>query len=43
VRDLVELLESRRPQGAKAAIVLDKPIKAIGVYDVKVALHPEVR
>ncbi len=23
-------------------IVLDKPIKAIGVYDVNVALHPEV-
>jgi len=23
-------------------VVLDKPIKAIGVYDVKVALHPEV-
>ena len=27
---------------AKSAIVLDRPIKAIGVYEVKAALHPEV-
>jgi large subunit ribosomal protein L9 len=26
----------------KSQVVLDKPIKAIGVYEVKVALHPEV-
>ena len=26
----------------KSAIVLNKPIKAIGVYDVKVSLHAEV-
>ena len=42
VRDLVEALEAAGHKVAKSAIVLDKPIKAIGVYEVKVALHPEV-
>jgi len=42
VRDLVEALETDGHKVAKSAIVLDKPIKAIGVYEVKVALHPEV-
>ncbi len=42
VRDLVEMLEAAGHKIPKAAIVLDKPIKAIGVYTVKVALHPEV-
>lgn len=42
VRDLVEALDAAGHKVAKAAIVLDKPIKAIGMYDVRVALHPEV-
>ena len=42
VRDLIEALEAARHKVTKSQIVLDKPIKAIGVYDVKVALHPEV-
>ena len=42
VRDLVEALEAEGHKVAKAAVVLDKPIKAIGVYTVKVQLHPEV-
>jgi large subunit ribosomal protein L9 len=42
VRDLVEALETEGHKVAKSAIVLDKPIKAIGLYEVKVALHPEV-
>ncbi len=42
VRDLVEALEAEGHKVAKAAIVLGKPIKAIGVYDVKLQLHPEV-
>jgi len=42
VRDLVEALEADGHKVAKSAIVLDKPIKAIGLYEVKVALHPEV-
>ena len=42
VRDLVEALEADGHKVAKSAIVLDRPIKAIGVYEVKVALHAEV-
>lgn len=42
VRDLLELLETEGHKVPKSAIVLNKPIKAIGVYDVKVTLHPEV-
>ncbi len=42
VRDLIELLEADGHKVAKSAIVLNKPIKAIGVYDIKVSLHPEV-
>ena len=42
VRDLVEALEAEGHKVAKSQVVLDKPIKAIGLYEVKVALHPEV-
>jgi large subunit ribosomal protein L9 len=42
VRDLVEALVADGHKVNKAQIVLDKPIKSIGVYEVKVALHPEV-
>ncbi|GAA0729643.1 50S ribosomal protein L9 [Sphingomonas japonica] len=42
VRDLVEALVAEDHKVNKAQIVLGKPIKAIGLYDVKVALHPEV-
>ena len=42
VRDLIEALNADGHKVAKSAIVLDKPIKAIGLYDVKVSLHPEV-
>jgi large subunit ribosomal protein L9 len=41
-RDLVEALEAAGHKIAKNQIVLDKPIKAIGLQDVKIALHPEV-
>ena len=41
-RDLAEALEAAGHKVAKNQIVLDKPIKAIGVQDVKIALHPEV-
>jgi large subunit ribosomal protein L9 len=41
-RDLSEALEAQGHNVAKNQIVLDKPIKAIGVQDVKIALHPEV-
>ncbi|MGN6271057.1 MAG: 50S ribosomal protein L9 [Sphingomonas sp.] len=42
VRDIVEALEADGHKIAKSQVVLDKPIKAIGVSTVKVALHPEV-
>ena len=41
-RDLTEALEAQGHKIAKNQIVLDRPIKAIGVQDVKIALHPEV-
>ena len=41
-RDLAEALEAQGHKVAKNQIVLDKPIKAIGVQDVRIALHPEV-
>lgn len=42
VRDLIEALEVQGHKVPRQAIVLNRPIKAIGLYDVKVALHPEV-
>jgi large subunit ribosomal protein L9 len=41
-RDIVEALEGEGAKVAKNQVVLDRPIKNIGVHDVKVALHPEV-
>ena len=32
----------KAPRSTKSQIVLDRPIKAIGMHEVKVALHPEV-
>lgn len=42
VRDIVEALEAEGHKIGKNQVVLDKPIKAIGLYDVRVQLHPEV-
>ena len=42
VRDLLEALEADGHKLTRSQVVLDKPIKAIGLYQVKVALHPEV-
>src|SRR5437762_7223375 len=41
-RDIVEALESVGAKVTKGQVVLDRPIKAIGVHEVKIALHPEV-
>lgn len=43
VRDLVEALEADGHKVTKAQVVLDKPIKTIGLHTVKIALHPEVQ
>ena len=42
VRDLVEALQADGHKVTKSQVVLDRPIKSIGLYDVKVQLHPEV-
>ena len=41
-RDIVEALDAEGAKVTKSQIVLARPIKNIGVHDVKVALHPEV-
>lgn len=42
VRDIIEALNADGHKVSKAQVVLDKPIKAIGLTQVKVALHAEV-
>jgi large subunit ribosomal protein L9 len=42
VRDIVEALNEDGANVTKSMIVLERPIKTIGVFDVRVALHPEV-
>ncbi|WP_375391756.1 50S ribosomal protein L9 [uncultured Sphingomonas sp.] len=42
VRDLLDALTAAGHKVSKSQVALDKPIKAIGLYEVKVALHPEV-
>lgn len=42
VRDLVESLNDAGHKVTKSQVVLDRPIKAIGLYEVRVQLHPEV-
>ena len=42
VRDIVEALEAEGAKVTKSMVVLDRPIKSIGVETVKVSLHPEV-
>jgi len=41
VRDIVDALNAEGAKVAKAMVVLERPIKTIGVFDVRVALHPE--
>jgi large subunit ribosomal protein L9 len=41
-RDLVDAITADGHKVTKAQVVLDRPIKSIGVYEIKVALHPEV-
>ncbi len=42
VRDIVDALNADGANVTKAMIVLERPIKTIGMFDVRVALHPEV-
>ncbi|MEJ7933611.1 50S ribosomal protein L9 [Sphingobium sp. AN558] len=43
VRDIIEALHADGKTNVnKAMVVLERPIKTLGLFDVKVALHPEV-
>lgn len=42
VRDIVEALAADGTKVVKNQVVLDRPIKAIGLSTVRIALHPEV-
>ena len=42
VRDIVDALNEDGAKVTKSMIILERPIKTIGVFDVRVALHPEV-
>ena len=42
VRDIADALNADGADITKSMIVLERPIKTIGVFDVKVALHPVV-
>ena len=42
VRDIAEALKAQGYDITKGQIVLERPIKTIGMFDVRVALHPEV-
>jgi large subunit ribosomal protein L9 len=41
-RDIAEALDGVGAKVVKSQVVLDRPIKAIGLHEVKIALHPEV-
>ena len=41
-RDIVEALDAEGAKVTKSQVVLDRPIKALGVHEVRIALHPEV-
>jgi large subunit ribosomal protein L9 len=42
VKDIVDGLNADGAKLSKSMIVLERPIKTLGVFDVKVVLHPEV-
>jgi large subunit ribosomal protein L9 len=41
-RDIVDALSADGAKVTKSQVVLDRPIKAIGLHEVRIALHPEV-
>lgn len=42
VRDIIAELEAQGEPITKKQVVLERPIKTIGMHDVRIALHPEV-
>ena len=43
VRDIADALNAKGHNVGKSQIILERPIKTIGMFDVRVALHPEVQ
>lgn len=41
-RDVAEAVEAAGGKVERSQVVLDKPIKTLGLHDIKVRLHPEV-
>ena len=41
-RDVVDALEAEGAKVLKSQVILGKPIKSIGLHEVRIALHPEV-
>jgi large subunit ribosomal protein L9 len=41
-RDIMDALEAEGAKVTKSQVVLDRPIKTLGVHEIKIALHPEV-
>ena len=41
-RDIVEALEADGAKVTRSQVVLDRPIKSIGMHEIRIALHPEV-
>jgi len=42
VRDIVEALTAEGAHVQKSMVILEKPIKTLGLFDVRIKLHPEV-
>ncbi|HVF84245.1 MAG TPA: 50S ribosomal protein L9 [Sphingomicrobium sp.] len=41
-RDIIDALDADGAKVTKSQVVLDRPIKAIGMHEIRIALHPEV-
>ncbi|WP_205481038.1 50S ribosomal protein L9 [Sphingomonas arenae] len=41
-RDIVDALDAEGAKVTKSQVVLDRPIKSIGMHEIRIALHPEV-
>jgi large subunit ribosomal protein L9 len=41
-RDVADAIQAEGGKAERSAVVLDKPIKTLGLHEVKIRLHPEV-
>jgi len=41
-RDIIDALDADGAKVTKSQVVLDRPIKTIGMHEIRIALHPEV-